>query len=104
MPATTSIIITGLNDAVARAANATSNIVNAESTNFQPKDIVTISRSFDGINLGVTSTAVQRPPGEGVDLAAEIVTLKVASHIYAANATALKIEQKTEKALLDIKT
>lgn len=98
------ISVSGLNDAKARVANAASNIVNAVSTNFQPKDVVTFSNSTGDHNLGVSSNLVNRPEGEGVDLASEIVDIKVAEHNYGANALVIKIAQKLQKALLDIKT
>lgn len=98
------ISVTGLNDAKARVANVASNIVNAVSTNFHPKDVVTTSQSTGDQNLGVTSSLVNRPDGESVDLASEIVDLKIAEHNYGANAIVIKIAQRLEKALLDIKT
>ena len=55
------IAVSGLNDAVARVANATSNIVNALSTNFHPRDVVTFSNSVGNNNLGVSTFTVPRP-------------------------------------------
>jgi flagellar basal body rod protein FlgC len=98
------ISVSGLNDAKARVANAASNIVNAVSTNFRPKDVVTTSQSTGDHNLGVTSSLKDRPEGEGVDLASELVTSKIAQNNYGANAVVIKIAKRLEKALLDIKT
>lgn len=136
MSSVTSIAISGLNNAAARIANATSNIVNASSTaplpanaadaytGFVPQDVISVSQSIDGNNLGVTTSYQPRNPAyevayqpdspqandqglvavPAVDLATEIITSKVAQTDYAASATLIKIEQKNEKALLDIKT
>jgi flagellar hook protein FlgE len=55
------IAVSGLTDASKRIANATSNIVNAQSTNFQPQDVITLSNSVAGNNLGVSTTFVPAP-------------------------------------------
>lgn len=93
-------------------------------TGYQPTDIVTLSNSVGDNNLGVSSKAVPRNPAyqpasdplspdanaqgligvPNVDLASEIVSLKVSQLNYSANAAVIKITDKTEKALLDIKT
>jgi flagellar basal-body rod protein FlgC len=91
---------------------------------FQPQDIVTLSQNANGQGLGVTSTSTPRNPGyvvtsdptsalanaqglvgaPNVDLASELVTANVAKTNYTANAAVIRIQEKTEKALLDIKT
>jgi flagellar basal-body rod protein FlgC len=136
MSSVTNIAVSGLNDATRRVANAASNIVNASSTaplpknasdpytGFVPQDVVTVSESTAGNNLGVTTTTVPRTTpyvtayepnaaqanAEGlvaapnVDIAAELVSANVSSVNYGANAAVIKIAEKTQKALLDIKT
>jgi len=104
MSSISSIAISGLNAATTRIANATSNIVNASSTNYTPTDVVAVSNDSGNVNLGVSTSVVPAATGQGVDLASQIVSLKEASSSYAVNAEVLKIEQKNEKALLDIKT
>lgn len=131
-----SIAISGLNDAKTRIANAASNIVNASSTSslpknqgdaftgFVPQDIVTLSNSVGGNNLGVSSSLQPRDPAyspaydpnspqanaqglvatPNVDLNAELVSSSVAKVEYGANAAIIKVANELEKALLDIKT
>src|SRR5882672_10042616 len=55
------IAVSGLNAAAARVANATRNIVNASSTNFIPRDIISLSNSAGGIGIGVTTISQPRP-------------------------------------------
>ncbi|HEU0118071.1 MAG TPA: flagellar biosynthesis protein FlgC [Alphaproteobacteria bacterium] len=130
------IAVSGLNAASAQIANATKNIVNASSTGalpndegqnytgYTPTDVVTLSTSTAGANLGVTTTTVPRSPAyspaydpnspnanaqglvgaPNVDLTSEIVSSKVSQVNYAADAAIIRIENKDEKALLDIKT
>ncbi len=105
MSIASTIAVTGLNASTARIANAASNIVNATSTNYLPTDVVSISTSVGNNNLGVSTLTIPRAAGSTVDLPTEIINLKEASNNYAADALALKIDQKTEKALLpDITT
>ena len=135
MSSALNIAITGLNDSVQRVANAASSIVNASSTSplpqagesytgFTPQDVVTLSDSVSGNNLGVTTTTEPRAnpyivaydpnssqanaqglvASPNVDLTSEIVTANVAKVNYAANAAVVKTEEKTQKALLDIVT
>ena len=93
-------------------------------SNFTPQDVITLSDSVGNNNLGVTSELVPRNPaytvisdptspvanGQGlvaapnVDLATEIVSLKESQVSYSANAAVIKINEKEEKALLDIQT
>lgn len=68
------IAVSGLNDASARIANVTANIVNASSTSslpkksgesysgFVPQDVITLSQSDGDNNLGVQSQRVARDP------------------------------------------
>lgn len=136
MSSVLNIAISGLDNAIARSANAVSNIVNASSTThlpknvndtytgFVPQDVVSLSTSLAGNNLGVQTTtqglspayiAVYAPNSSqanaqglvatpNVDLTAELVTNSIAKVDYAANVAVIKIAQKNEKALLDIKT
>ncbi len=130
------ISVTGLNAVAARIANAAENIVNASSTSslpknagdaytgYAPKDVISLSDSVAGNNLGVHTQSIARTPAynatydpnsaqanaqglvatPNVDLAGEIVSSITAKVDYAANAAVIKIANKTEKALLDIKT
>lgn len=130
------IAVSGLNDAILRIANATSNIVNASSTGrlpaqqsdssnaFTPQDVVTLTNSVGGNNLGVHSALQPRNPAfvtasdpnspdanaqglvasPNVDLNAELIAAKAAEVNYAAGAAVIKIASKLEKALIDIKT
>jgi flagellar basal-body rod protein FlgC len=135
MSSAINIAVTGLNDAAERVANAASSIVNASSTSplphagqpysgFVPQDVVTLSDSVSGNNLGVTTTTqptanpyiVAYDPNSSqanaqglvaapnIDLTSEIVNANVASVNYAADATVIKIAEKTQKSLLDIVT
>jgi flagellar basal body rod protein FlgC len=99
------IAVSGLNAAAARVATAANNIVNASSTNFTPQDIVSISNSAGG----VSTKAVARPttpgtPGNGVDIASELVSTIAAQTDYGANAVIVKAEKKMDQTLLDILT
>ncbi len=78
-----SIAISGLNNATTRIANAASNIVNASSTPAASK------------NAGNSAA---------VDLNAELVNGSIAKVEYGANAAVIKVENKLEKSLVDIKT
>ncbi|MDX2027246.1 MAG: flagellar basal body rod C-terminal domain-containing protein [Alphaproteobacteria bacterium] len=125
-----SIALSGLNDAVRRVANATSNMVNASSTarlpenssdaytGFVPQDVVTLSNGIGGVN----SVAQPRDPAyvtafepnsplanvqglvaqPNVDLNAELVSNIVSANIYAANVATIKTAKKMEDSLLDI--
>jgi len=74
MSGTLQIAVSGLNDAKARIANATANIVNASSTSslpknpaetytgFVPQDVITLTQSDGNNNLGVQSQNVARDP------------------------------------------
>ncbi|MDP9126977.1 MAG: flagellar biosynthesis protein FlgC [Pseudomonadota bacterium] len=134
MSIVSNIAVSGLNDASRRIANAASNIVNASSTaalpssasdpytGFTPQDVVTLSDSVGGNNLGVSTTSAPRSPPYGVaydpnsklanaqglvavpnvDLASELVAANAAQTNYTADAAVIRIAQKTEKSLLDI--
>ena len=133
MPGILDIAVSGLNNAVLRVANAASNIVNASSTSklpstpsdpytgFQPQDVVTLSSSTGGNNLGVTSALTPRSPAyvaepnpnsadanaqglvaaPNVDLNAELISSKEAEISYAADAKIISVTQKMQKSLLD---
>ncbi len=94
----------------------------ADYTGYVPKDVITISNSVGDHNLGVHSVSVPREPAynvvsdsnsplandqglvatPNVDLTAEIVTQQIATVSYAANATVIAIEARTQKSLLDV--
>jgi flagellar basal body rod protein FlgC len=95
------IAMTGLNAASLRVANATTNMVNAQSTKFQARDIATVSNSVGGNNLGV-STATESNGGGGADIASNLVAIDMAKGSYSANAAVIRVAQKMQKALLDI--
>lgn len=129
MPSILSIALSGLNDAVTRVANATSNIVNSSSTSklpssssdpytgFRPQDVVTLSNP----NGGVTSKLVPHNPAftaapdptspfanaqgliatPNVDLNADLIASKEAEVAYSADAKLIKISQEMDKSLLD---
>ena len=123
-----SIAVSGLNDAVTRIANATSNIVNASSTSrlpgsggaytgFMPQDVVSVSNP----NGGVSQTLQPRNPAyvtapdpsspfanadgavatPNVDLNAELISSKEAQVSYSADAKLIKITEEMDKSLLD---
>jgi flagellar basal-body rod protein FlgC len=91
---------------------------------FVPQDVVTLSDAGATNNLGVTTTTTPRTPAyitaydpnspqanaqglaaaPNVDVSTELVNANVAQVSYSADAAVLKIEQKNEKALLDIVT
>lgn len=101
-----SIAVSGMKDAATRVLNSASNIVNVSSTtvdgkNFTPSTVVSESVSVDGNNLGVTSKIVPGAEGTEVDLATEIVNVKVASILYSADAAVIKTVDEMEKKLLD---
>ena len=128
------IALSGLADATLRALNAAENIVKASSTikNSEknspqaqaaaPTDVITLSQSFDGNKLGVTSERVARDPGyftrydgtsslsddnglvavPNVDIVSELVALNVASIAYQANAKIIEAARKTDEELLRI--
>jgi flagellar basal-body rod protein FlgC len=127
------IAVSGLNDAVKRMVNVASNLVNASSTgrlpktpdekatSYQPTDVVTLSNSAYGDNLGVQSTIRPREPAytvardprspdanaEGlvaapnVDIASELIAAKMAEISYKANAAVIRAEREADKELLD---
>jgi flagellar hook-associated protein FlgK len=98
-----SIALTGLNDAKTRVANAASNMVNAASTNFSPQNVISQSNSVGADNLGVT-TKLAPSTQTGVDIPTQLINLKEAQNNYSADALLIKIDEKTKRALLDIKT
>jgi len=125
------ISISGLNNDAFRVANATSNIVNASSlshlpqnannySGFVPQDVVSIADPIGGVSDATTpynpsyvttyDPNSQLANGQGlvaspnVDLNKELVNANVASVNYSANAAVIKIEEKTQKALIDIVT
>lgn len=93
-------------------------------TGFTPQDVVSISADAGGNNTGVASQLQPRNPAyntayepnsplanaqglvaaPNVDLASELVTASVAKNDFAASATVIKIDEKIQQALLDIKT
>jgi flagellar basal-body rod protein FlgC len=124
-----SIAVSGLNNAVARIANAATNIVNASSTGqlpnnsggtytgFQPQDVISTSTALNG----VTSTLQPRNPAyvtvsdptspdanaqglvgaPNVDLNSELIASKEAQVSYGANAKVIKITEEMQQSLLD---
>lgn len=84
------IAIAGLNNAATRIANAASNMVNASST---PRNVKTTEKTSGG-NL----------PQDTFDIASNLIASDIAKTDYAANAAVIKIAQKNEKTLIDIKT
>jgi flagellar basal body rod protein FlgC len=101
-----SIAVSGLNAAAARIATAANNIVNASSTNYAPQDIVSISNSVGGVTTQTQPRAATTgaASGNGVDIAAELVTTVAATTDYGASAVIVKTAQKLNKSLLDIFT
>lgn len=85
-----SIAVNGLNNAAARIANAASNMVNASSTTPNVKSAGNVSGSA--------------APSDSIDIASNLIASSIAKTDYAANAAVIKIAQKNEKTLLDIKT
>jgi flagellar hook protein FlgE len=82
--------VSGLNNAATRIANAASNIVNASSTPQIVKNAGNISGSA--------------APQDTIDIAANLIASSIAKTDYAANAAVIKIAEKNDKALIDIKT
>lgn len=124
-----SIALSGLNDAVRRVANATSNIVNASSTSrlpnasqpytgFVPQDVVTLSNPIGGVNsvtqprdpAYVTAFDPTSPYADAqglvaqpnVDVNTELVSNIVSENVYAANVATIKTAKKMQDSLLDI--
>lgn len=97
-----SIAVTGLNDASLRVNSAASNIANVSSETADGKKYagtrVTSSAQPSG---GVASQVVARPEGSEIDLAEEVIALKVASFSYQADAKILAVVDENHKKLLD---
>lgn len=94
---------------------------NEKATSYQPTDVVALSNSVGDNNLGVRTTTRTREPAysaafdpespdansEGfiavpnVDIASEIIAMKMAEISYKANAAVIRTEEKMDKELLD---
>lgn len=92
-----------------------------KATSYQPQDVITLSDSVGNNALGVHSALKAREPAyvtasdpkspdaneaglvaaPNVDLAGEMIQLKMAQAAYKANTAVIRAEQKTEKELLD---
>ena len=108
------IALSGLNDSAYRITNAAVNLVNASSTKnilensqnqasaFIPNDVITISDSVANNALGVHSTFRARDAAPNVDMATEIINLKMAEITYRANAAVVKAAINNDKRLLDV--
>jgi flagellar basal body rod protein FlgC len=102
------IAVSGLRAAIARVANAASNLVNVSSTQrkpdgtetpYQPTDVITLSDSVGNNNLGVRTEVVPRKNNAGVDIASEIIDTKIAEIAYKANAAVIRTQSKMDKEL-----
>jgi flagellar basal-body rod protein FlgC len=92
-----------------------------KATSYQPQDVVTLSDSVGDNAMGVHSTLKPREPAyvtasdpksphanaaglvaaPNVDLASEMIQLKMAEIAYKANAAVIRAERKNDKELLD---
>lgn len=95
------IAVSGLNAAAQRVVNSASNLVNASSTGYRPTEVKEFSNSVGDHALGVRTETVPRDE-QGVDIASEMVDLKMAEISYKANAAVVRIQTRTDKDLLDM--
>jgi flagellar basal body rod protein FlgC len=96
------ITLSGLNASSYRVANAANNIANAETEDFQAKDVVTNTLSSGGVE----AVRVDRPispfaPLPNVDLSEELINVQRAAQAYEAGATVLKIENSLHDTLIE---
>jgi len=128
-----SIAVSGMNAAMTRFSNAVSNIVNVSSTgklpsssgekatSYNPTDVISLSNSVGGNNLGVRTEVVPRDPAyrpaydpessnantdglvaePNVDMTKEIVETMMAELAYKASASVIRTEKDVEKSLID---
>lgn len=95
-----------------------------QATSYQPTDVVTVSNSVGDNALGVRSIVVERDPAyrvapdpespnanedgliavPNVDVAAELICMKIAEMTYRANAALIRTAQEMDRTALDIET
>jgi flagellar basal-body rod protein FlgC len=109
------IAVSGLQAASLRLEAAASNIVNMDSAGYQPVSVAQSPTSDGGVSASlqpVTSAALlaydpayanvqDMAAKPNVDLATEIVNMKVASHSFRASLLAYKASSQMFEALLD---
>ncbi len=112
--------LSGLNAANVRMENAAVNLANQQTTGFKPQDAVQTSQAVGGVQTELRtrenpSVKLYDPEAsnadeEGfseqpnVDPAQEIVNFKAATYDFKANLKSLKMDEKTNKDLLNIIT
>ncbi len=96
--------VSGLNASAVQFKTAANNIVNAQTPNYEAKEVRTFSQAagFDqgGTGSGVTTSIVE---GGHVDLASEFIMMTQAELSYSANAKVITVTEDLVGTLLDIK-
>jgi flagellar hook-associated protein FlgK len=91
-----SIALSGLQAAQTRMAGSAHNIANAMTPGFHRQLVAAQSVSGGGV-----ATTLQRAPAAGDALAEDLVSLKLAQHLFTANLKVLRTQDRMLGTLLD---
>ena len=96
MNAVSSIALSGLQAAQTRMSSSAHNIANAVTPNFRRQVVAQQSAPNGGV-----ATAIERAPVAGDALAEDLVSLKLAQHLFTANLKVLRTQDQMLGTLLD---
>jgi flagellar hook-associated protein FlgK len=96
MNAVSSIAMSGLQAAQTRIASAAHNIANAVTPNLRRQVVAQQTAANGGV-----ATTIERAPAAGEALAADLVALKLAQHLFTANLKVLRTQDQMLGTLLD---
>lgn len=102
-----SIALSGMQAAQVQMNAAAQNVANLQTQNYQPVRADIIDLSSGGVNADLQSSPVPASgaptsPGSNVDLAAEMINMKLAQLAFGANADVVRTENHTLGSLLDM--
>ena len=98
----TAIALSGLKVSEVRVANAANNIVNADSVDFKPKDVIAKSLGEGGVTVDVKDRPIsQASLLPAVDITSELIDTQRAAQAYKASAAVIATDKELNEFLLE---